>query len=220
MRKSKVLILIPAYNEEKAIRKVIEKCLKYSKYVLAIDDGSRDNTSKEVKKTKAVLLVNKSNKGKGYSLRRGFKYAIKNKFDIVITLDADGQHDPRFIPKLVKGIEQGYDIVIGTRKKWGSKMPYTRRTSNFVLSLIFSGASRTWIKDTQSGYRAVSVKTLKNLKLKTAGYETESEILMKHGRRGAKFGKVMIPVIYGDEVSSINPVKDTIKFVKVLKHRK
>ena len=220
MVKSKVLIIIPAYNEEKKIKKVIEKCLKYSKYVLAIDDGSKDNTSKEIEKTKAISFPNKTNKGKGYSLRKGFRYSIKNKFDIVVTLDADGQHNPKFIPKLVKGIEQGYDIVIGTRRKRHSSMPKRRRTSNFVLSLVFSAASRTWIKDTQSGYRAINVKALKSLKLKTAGYETESEILMKLGRRGAKFGKIIIPVIYEDEISSINPVKDTIKFAKVLKHRK
>jgi len=220
MEKSKVLIIIPAYNEEKKIKKVIEKCLKYSKYVLAIDDGSKDNTLEEIKKTRAISLINKPNKGKGYSLKRGFKYAIKNKFDIVVTLDADGQHDPKYIPKFVKEIKKGYDIVIGTRRKRHSNMPKRRRTSNFVLSLIFSAASRTWIKDTQSGYRAIKVKALKSLKLKTAGYETESEILMKLGRRGAKFGKVMIPVIYEDEISSINPVKDTIKFAKVLKYRK
>ena len=99
-------------------------------------------------------------------------------------------------------------------------MPKRRRMSNFVLSLIFSAASRIWIKDTQSGYRAIKVKSLKGLDLKTTRYETESEILMKLGRRGAKFGKVMIPVIYEDEKSSINPVKDAVKFVKVLKHRK
>ena len=220
MINSKVLIIIPAYNEEKHIKKVIEKCLKYSKYVLAIDDGSIDNTSKEIKKTKAIYLLNKPNKGKGYSLRRGFKYAIKNKFDIVITLDADGQHDPRLIPKFIKGIEKGYDVIIGTRRKRHSSMPKRRRISNFLLSLIFSAASRTWIKDTQSGYRAFNVKVLKGLKLKTTRYETESEILMKLGRRKAKFGVVRIPVIYRNEKSSIDPVKDIIRFAKVLKHRK
>lgn len=216
----KTLIIIPAYNEEKHIKKIIEKCLKYSKYVLAIDDGSKDNTSKEIKKTRAIYLVNKHNKGKGYSLRKGFDYAIKNKFDIVVTLDADGQHEPKLIPKFVKGIESGYDVIIGTRRKRHSSMPKRRRISNFILSLIFSAASQTWIKDTQSGYRAFNVKVLKGLKLKTAGYETESEILMKIGRRGARFGKIRIPVIYRDEKSSINFVKDTIKFAKVLKHRK
>jgi glycosyltransferase involved in cell wall biosynthesis len=194
--------------------------LKYSKYVLAVDDGSKDNTSKEIKKTKAIYLINKSNKGKGYSLKRGFDYAIKNNFDIVITIDADGQHDPKLIPEFIKEIEKGFDVVIGTRRKRYSNMPYLRRISNFILSLIFSAFSRTWIKDTQSGYRAIKVNALKNLKLKTNRYETESEILMKLGRKGAKFGKVNIPVIYNDEVSSINPVKDALRFIKVLKHRK
>jgi len=218
-RKSKILIIIPAYNEEKHIKKVIEKCLKYSKYVLAIDDGSKDNTPKEIKKTKAIYFLNKTNKGKGYSLKKGFNYAVKNHFDIVITLDADGQHDPRLIPKFVKGIEGGYDVIIGTRRKRHSSMPKRRRLSNFLLSLIFSAASRTWIKDTQSGYRAFNIKVLKCLKLKTNRYETESEILMKLGRRRAKFGKVRIPVIYGNEKSSINPIKDTMRFAKVLKYR-
>jgi len=219
-RKSKVLIIIPSYNEEKHIKKVIEKCLKSSKYVFAVDDGSSDNTSKEIKKTRAVYLLNKTNKGKGYSLKRGFNYAVKNNFDIVITIDADGQHNPKLIPKFVKEIEKGFDVVIGTRRKRHSSIPKIRRITNFLLSLIFSAASRTWIKDTQSGYRAFNVKVLKNLKLKTNRYETESEILMKLGRRGAKFGKVNIPVIYRDEKSSINPVKDAVRFVKVLKHRK
>ncbi len=96
-RKNKILVVIPAYNEEKKIKKIIEKCLRYSRYVLAIDDGSSDNTLKEIKKTKTICLTNKSNKGKGYSLRRGFKYAIENGFNIVITLDADGQHDLWYI---------------------------------------------------------------------------------------------------------------------------
>ena len=220
MEKSKVLIIIPAYNEEKHIKKVIEKCLKYSKYVLAIDDDSSDNTSKEIKKTRSIYLLNKTNKGKGYSLKRGFNYAIKHNFNIVITIDADGQHNPKLISKFVKEVEKGFDIVIGTRRKRNSSMPKRRRLSNFVLSLIFSAASRTWIKDTQSGYRAFNVKILRGLKLKTNRYETESEILMKLGRRGAKFGKVDIPVIYRDEKSSINPIKDAVRFAKVLKHRK
>jgi len=86
--------------------------------------------------------------------------------------------------------------------------------------LIISTFSKKRIKDTQSGYRAIRVNILKDLKLKTNRYETESEILMKLGRKGARFGRVMIPVIYRDEESSIHPVKDAVRFVKVLKHRK
>jgi len=216
----KVLIIIPAYNEEKNVKKVINECLKYSKHVLAINDGSKDGTLKEIKKTKAICLDNGINRGKGYSLKRGFKYAIENKFDVVVTLDADGQHDPRYIQSFVIGIKKGYDILIGTRIKRHSDMPYIRRATNFLLSFILSIFSRKWIKDTQSGYRAINVESLKGLKLETNRYETESELLMKLGRRGAKFGKIIIPTIYGSEESSINPIKDAGRFLKVLRYRK
>ena len=216
----KILIIIPAYNEEENIGKIIKKCLKHSKFVLAINDGSIDNTLREIKKTKAICLNNKINKGKGYCLKEGFKYAIRNKFDVVITIDADGQHEPDCIPKFIKKIKQGYDIVIGTRIKRHSKMPYIRRASNFFLSLIFSIASKKWIKDTQSGYRAIKVSVLRGLKLKSDRYETESELLMKLGRKRARFGKVIIPTIYGREKSSINPVKDSFRFLKILRYRK
>ncbi|MBR9701934.1 glycosyltransferase family 2 protein [Candidatus Pacearchaeota archaeon] len=216
----KVLIIVPAYNEEKNVKSVIRKCLEYSKYVLAINDGSPDNTLKEIKKTKAICLNNLVNRGKGYSLRRGFKYAIKNKFDIVVTLDADGQHPPSYIPKFINKIEKGYDVVIGTRVKRHSDMPYIRRASNFLLSALFSAFSRTWIRDTQSGYRAIRISVLKGLKLESDRYEAESELLMKLGRRNVKFGRVIIPTIYGEEVSSINPFEDTFRFLKVVKYRK
>jgi hypothetical protein len=86
--------------------------------------------------------------------------------------------------------------------------------------LIISFFSKIWIKDTQSGYRAFNVDILKNLKLKTNRYETESEILMKLGRKKVEFGIVNIPVIYRDEVSSIHPVKDSLRFFRVLRYRK
>jgi len=220
MKPIKTLIIIPAYNEEKKIKKVIDQCLMYSNYVLAINDGSKDRTLKEIKKTKAICFNNKSNKGKGYSLKKGFRYAIKNNFDVVITIDSDGQHNPKYIPKFLAEIEKGFDLVIGTRIKRQSDMPYIRRFTNFFLSLIFSFFSRKWIKDSQSGYRAIKVEILKDLDLLTNRYETESEILMKLGRKGVKFGKVIIPTIYKDEKSSINPVKDTFRFLRVLKYRK
>lgn len=215
----KTLVIMPAYNEEKKIRKVIDECLKYAQ-VVVINDGSSDNTLEEARKTKAIVLDNKKNRGKGFSLRRGFNYAITHKYDYVVTIDSDGQHPPELIPKFIEEISKGYDIVIGTRKKRHSKMPYRRRATNFIFSLIFSIFSRAWIKDSQSGYRAIRVSLLKKIKLKTKRYETESELLMKSGRKDAKFGRIEIPTIYGNEKSKINPSKDFFRFVRVLKYRK
>lgn len=213
----KLLIIIPSFNEEKMVRKVINKCLKYSKYVLAINDGSEDNTLKEINKTKAICLNNIINKGKGYCLKKGFTYSYENKFDIVITIDADGQHDPDYIPIFLKEIQKGYGIIMGVRQRKGSDMPYTKRASNFILSLIFSILSKRWFKDSQSGYRAIKVSILKDLKLESNRYGTESEILIKLGKKKTKFGEIDIPTIYKDKKNFTNFIQNIKRFFSILK---
>ncbi|MFH1435545.1 MAG: glycosyltransferase family 2 protein [Pseudomonadota bacterium] len=216
----KTLIIIPAYNEEKKIGGVIDQCLRYSPHVLAVNDGSSDATLDAIRKTRAVCLDNEGNRGKGFCLKRGFDYAVKNGFDFIITLDADGQHDPACIPLFVEAAQKGFDVIIGTRKKSGSTMPYVRRASNFLLSEVFSLLIGWPVMDTQSGYRGIRVEVLEGLELVSDRYETETELLMKLGRKKVRFGSVRIPVIYGDEKSSISPVKDFFRFLRVLKYRK
>lgn len=217
-----ILIIASAFNEEEHIREIINKCLKYSDNVLVIDDGSTDNTLEEVRKTKAIYLDNKINRGKGYSLKRGFDYAIKNKFKTIITIDADGQHDTDYIKELLKEIDNGSDVVIGTRLRKNSSMPKINRIANFTLSFIFSILSKQWIKDTQSGFRAFSVKSLKNIKLETNGYETETEVLIKLNKKGFKFVEVIIPTIYKKKYSMnfINDFKRFISILRVFKYHK
>ncbi len=216
----KTLVVIPAYNEESRVGRVVEACLTHTPHVLVVDDGSSDATAAEAAGRGAMVLSNEGNRGKGFSLRRGFDMAVEQGFDVVVTLDADGQHDPACIPGLVDMIGRGHDVVIGTRKKTGSAMPYHRRASNFFLSLVFSALSRAWIRDSQSGYRAFRVEVLRELDLRSTGFETESEILMKLGRRGVRFAEYPIPVIYGDEKSHINVARDFVRFVRVVKFRK
>ncbi len=212
----KIAVLICAYNEEKNIRKLVNKSLKYINEVVVVNDGSSDKTLKELKKTKAKIIDSKENLGKGASLKKGFEYGWKNKYDYFILLDGDGQHDPSEIPLFVEKINQGYDIIIGTRTKRHSDMPYLRRFTNFITSLFLSIRGRVWIKDTQSGYRAINLNFLKNITLVREKYDLESEILIKMIKKGAKYGKVPIKVIYGNETSSINPIKDTYRFFRSL----
>lgn len=216
----KTLVVIPAYNEENRVGRIVEACLAHTPHVLVVDDGSSDATAAEAAGGGAMVLSNEGNRGKGYSLRRGFDVAMAQGFDVVVTLDADGQHDPACIPGLVDMVGRGHDVVIGTRRKTGSSMPYHRRASNFFLSLVFSALSRAWIRDSQSGFRAFRVRVLRDLDLRSTGFETESEILMKLGRRGVRFAEVPIPVIYGDEKSHINVARDFVRFVRVLRYRR
>lgn len=134
----KIGVLICAYNEEKHIRKVVDNCLKQIKDVIVVEDGSKDNTLTELKKTKAKILRQKINKGKGEALRKGFNYGLRKKYDYLILLDGDGQHDPKEIPKFLEAIKGNPDLIIGCRTKRHSDMPYPRRVSNFVTSALIS----------------------------------------------------------------------------------
>ncbi len=212
----KIGALICAYNEEKYIREVIEKCIKYLKDVIVVNDGSIDETLNELKKTNAKIINYKKNKGKGYALKKGFDYAIKNKFDYLILLDGDGQHDPKEIPKFIREINKGYDLIIGCRRKRHSDMPYIRRATNFLSSLLLSIKLKHKIKDTQSGYRAINLNSLKNFKLKRNRYDLESEMLVKMIKQKAKVKCITIKTIYKDETSTIHPIKDTLRFFRVL----
>ncbi|MFH1803186.1 MAG: glycosyltransferase family 2 protein [archaeon] len=216
--KLKIAALICAYNEEKHIRKVVNQTLKYLNQVIVVNDGSKDNTLKEIKKTKAKVITYKTNQGKGAALKKGFSYATKNKFSYLIVLDADGQHDPKEIPKFIKTIEKEQpDLVIGCRKKRHSDMPYIRRATNFLTSLIIRAKGKQYIKDSQSGYRAIKLSFLKKIKLKRKRYDLESEMLLKMMEKEAKITCIPIKTIYKDETSTINPIKDAARFVRALK---
>ena len=218
MKKLKIAALICAYNEEKHIRKVIDQCLKKIKNVIVVNDGSKNLTLKEIKKTKAKVITYKKNQGKGAALKKGFAYATKNKFDYLILLDADGQHDPKEIPKFIKAIKKEQpDLIVGCRKKRHSDMPYIRRATNILTSLIISAKGKQYIKDSQSGYRAIKLSFLKKIKLKRKRYDLESEMLLKMMYKEAKIICIPIKTIYKDETSTIHPVKDTARFIRALK---
>jgi len=214
--KKKIGILICAYNEERHIRKVVNSCLKELKDVIVVNDGSSDGTLRELRRTKAQIINLKKNVGKGAALKKGFNYGIKNNYDYFILLDGDGQHDPEEIFKFLKAIDEGYDIIIGSRRKRHSDMSYVRRFVNFFTSVLISARRRTWIKDSQSGYRAINLKFLKNINLKRNSYDLETEILIKMIKRGAKLKNINIKTIYGEETSSIHPVKETYRFFRTL----
>lgn len=208
--------LICAYNEEKHIKKVVNKTLKYVDKVIVVEDGSKDDTLKELKKTKAIVLSHKINKGKGEALKTGFRYCLKKKYDPIILLDADGQHDPSEISKLLRKLNEGYDIVIGRRRKSKSDMKLIRRLANFSSSFILSLILKQKVHDTQSGYRVIKSKVIKNLNLESKKYDLESELLIKSAKKGYRIGEVEVKTIYGEEVSTIHPVKDTLRFFRLI----
>jgi len=149
-------------------------------------------------------------------MKAGIEYAISNKFDVLVFIDADGQHDASEIPKLISEIKKGYDIIIGRRKKRHSSMPLIRRVSNFIASSLVSLVIRQDIRDVQSGYRAISVSKLKGLKFVSQRYDIEAEMLIKLARNKAKIKEVIVKTIYADETSTVHLIKDTYQFFRML----
>ena len=130
--KKKIFAIIPAYNEEKRISKVNKETKKYVDNVVVVDDGSKDRTKEAAKKAKAIVLRHLVNLGKGAALKTGCDYAVKNKADIMIVIDADAQHDPNEIPKFLKNIKR-YDIVL-TYRKLNENMPFVLKFGNWIIN--------------------------------------------------------------------------------------
>ena len=217
-------ILIPAYNEEKYIKTVIRSCLKYGLDIIIVDDGSTDTTMKAVKSISAprnleiVPLKHTINKGKGQSLRTGFSHIVKNNYSGVITLDADGQHNTGEIKNFLRVIEkENPDLIIGNRLGNTKNMPFIRLATNIFTSWIISNIAGRRISDVQSGFRYISAKALRNIKLETKNFDTEPEIVIKSSWFGYNIKNIPISTIYNkDFVSYVNPVTDTIKFFKLV----
>ncbi len=210
-----ICVLIPAYNEELNVQNAIKSVKKFvsPENIIIVDDGSTDNTYNKVRDEGAYMIKHPKNMGKGMAHRTGFNFAIKKGFDAVITMDADGQHNPEEIPVFLKNMGK-FDIIIGTREYNIRNMPVIRYWTNRTTSLVTSLLARRIIRDSQSGYRLIKTEILKRVHLKTKHFQTETEILIQAGRMGYKIGEIPIKTIYSFERRSyINPVIDTLRFI-------
>jgi glycosyltransferase involved in cell wall biosynthesis len=214
----KVLILIPAYNEEGYIGKLLDILLHFFRKgdILVVDDGSTDATSLEARERGVNVITLDENRGKGFALKRGFHFALQKNYDAVITMDADLQHNPHEIKKFLKKAEEGYDIIVGSRFGEFANMPPDRYLSNRLTTLVLSLVSRRKLVDTQSGFRFIRRNVLEKVKLKTNRYQTESELLFKAARSGFRITNVPIKTLYMGERSSINRLLDTLRFIKLV----
>lgn len=216
LRKNNICAVIPFFNEEDFIVEVIKKTQKYVDLVIAVDDGSNDNSLNLIKKIDNVeIIILDKNYGKGIALRAGFSLAIELDFDIILTLDADLQHDPDFIPVFLDAIKK-CDVVIGNRLSDLKSMPYQRILSNYLTSFLLSLKLKRMIKDSQCGYRAYNKKVLQKISIHCSGFEAESEIIVKAVKEKFNIGFVDIPTIYGNEKSKMKSFQAIKGFIKIL----
>jgi glycosyltransferase involved in cell wall biosynthesis len=196
-RKPFIVACIPAYNEEKTVAKVLLKTKKYVDKVIVCDDGSTDMTAEIAEALGAEVIRHEINMGKGAAIRSLFRKAREENADVVVTLDADGQHDPDEIPILLNIMEQsGADIVVGSRfltEEIAKKIPTYRYIGNRILTMVTSVEG---ILDTQSGFRIYSRRVIESIQPAEMGYAVDSEILYKASERGLKIVEVPVSVEY------------------------
>ena len=195
-KKPYIIACIPAFNEERTIAKVVIKAMKHVDKVIVCDDGSTDMTGEIAERLGAVVLRHPKNLGKGEALRTLFTNAIRENPDVVVSLDADGQHDPDEIPKLVRPIlEDKADVVIGSRFIDGAStdMPLYRMFGTRIINW-FSGKK---VKDVQSGFRAFSKNALTILsQFESKGYGVEQEQTALAMKSNLRITEVPITVRY------------------------
>lgn len=212
-----IVALIPAYNAAPFVADVIRKARAYVP-VIAVNDGSRDETLAEIRKTDALVIDQQPNQGKGVALRTGFRAALDQGAAAVIQLDADGQHDPAEIPLFIeKHFTTAADLIIGERDFGG--MPLVRRVSNTVGRSAFSWAVGRTIRDNQSGYRMLSRRLIEAvLQSQEQGYEFEMDMILIAVKRGWPIAGVPIRTIYGEEVSNIKPMQHVVHFFRMVRN--
>ncbi len=213
----RVVVCIPAFNEEKTIGRVIQSAQVFADYVLVCDDGSTDHTSTEVLRNGAVLVRHDKNQGKGVALRTLLHEASKFEPDVLVTLDADGQHDPADVPSLATPILDGSaDVVVGSRFSGVNVIPFYRRLGNSLLSVLTNWTARTRVRDTQSGFRAYSSRVISNISIMEEGMGVDSEILIKAARGGFRIAERAVSVTYAGDTSTFNPVSHMFRVLWAL----
>ena len=223
-KKKNTLIYIAAYNSEKTIDRVISgvRSVVPESFILVVDDGSKDRTVEIAKKLGVYIIKHKINKGYGGSQKTSYKFAVKNHYEKILMIHGDGQHNHLFIPKLLGMLDEGYDLVMGSRMKdkisaLKGKMPPLKFVVNIFLSTVQNFVTGLNLSEYHSGYRAISVKLLKRMieeKLidkMSNDYIFDQQFIFAVLALGAKIGEIPVSTIY-EKTSSHMSLTKGIKY--------
>jgi glycosyltransferase involved in cell wall biosynthesis len=207
---AKILVCVPAFNEAKNISSIVSQSMKYATEVLVYDDGSTDKTHEIAISAGATVIRNPKNNGYGVAIRSLFHAAKEKNADIMITLDSDGQHDPTQIPALLERLQQGFDIVIGSRflrNEDKERVPKYRSLGIKTITRLTQVASYKGISDSQSGFRAYNKTALSAINLFEDGMSVSTEILIRASEKKLSVAEVPITINYDiKDTSTHNPI--------------
>ena len=213
--------IIPAYREEKHIGDVVRRTRQQLDHVLVVDDGSNDQTVQRAREAGAEVIVHSQNRGKGEAIKTGLRHWLDRQFTHIVVLDADGQHLPeeidRFIAAAASAAEPSF--FLGNRMNNLTGMPFIRRVVNRYMSRPISRLCRQTIPDTQCGFRMLDRQLISELlgPESVQGFDYETEMLIIASRKGYHIESIPITTVYSDEVSNIRPVRDAIRFFKLMR---
>ena len=213
-----IAAVIPAYGEEKHIGDVVRRTRQQLDHVLVVDDGSNDQTAARAREAGAEVIVHPQNRGKGEAIKTGLRHWLDRQFTYVVILDADGQHLPEEIDRFVNAASTlDAQLFIGTRMNDLSGMPPLRRIVNRYMSKRISRTCGQRIPDTQCGFRMLHRQLVPDVLGGANRFDYETEMLIFASRKGYRIESVPISTVYCDEVSSIHPIRDTIRFFKLMR---
>jgi glycosyltransferase involved in cell wall biosynthesis len=214
----RVACVIPALNAAPTLSLVVAgvRASLPEAFVVVVDDGSADQTCQVARGSADLVHRFDRNRGKGAALRAGFALALENGADIVVTIDADGQHDPRAAPALVSALATA-DVAIGARDRQSPAMPRGRRLTNRLSAVAVARCIGQPVADAQSGYRAIASRVIADVKASGNRYEFETEFLIVAARRGHRISFVPVPTVYHSLVpSQFRPLRDSARIVGTL----
>jgi glycosyltransferase involved in cell wall biosynthesis len=213
-----IAAVIPAYREERHIADVVRRTRAQLDHVLVIDDGSDDQTHNRAREAGAEVAIHSENRGKGEAIKTGLRYWMDRQLQFVLILDADGQHRPEEIDRFLAAAasEAKPKLIVGNRMGDVRRMPLVRRLVNRYMSNKISRVCGQRIPDTQCGFRMLHRDLIPDVLGGANRFDYETEMLIVASRNGCRIESVPISTVYCDEVSSIHPVRDTIRFFKLM----
>src|SRR5262245_26933365 len=221
--------VIPAYQDEKHIGDIARRTCERLDHVLVIDDGSTDQTEQRAREAGAKVIVHRQNKGKGEAIKTGLAHWLSagnpsssEQITWVILLDSDGQHLPEEIDRFLEAAASitRPTFFIGNRMDDVARMPFVRRVVNRYMSCEISRVCGQKIPDTQCGYRMVHRQIIPDMLGGAHRFEYETEALIIASRKGYRIDSVPISTVYTDQVSKIHPVRDSLRFFKLMRRYK